>query len=245
MAGLKRLLPRFSLRTLVVFLLLVTSGVGLWWSWEPWYVEREWKADEEFVRTATFSPDEKKVVTAGVDTVVRIWDASTGTLLVTLSGHEDWVGGAYFTQDGSRVVTASHDDTIRVWNALTGQCLSTVEASEAMDARFEAMVPRARYTIKVRYHPRHLGVTMVIDLQTDQVVAVLPDIRYRVSAAGISADASRILATRWTSVFIMRRRRPEWWWGVFWLWEFWLTAAFAAIFVWSVVRDRRRLARAG
>ena len=28
--------PRFSLRTLVVFLLLVTSGCGLWWHWEPW-----------------------------------------------------------------------------------------------------------------------------------------------------------------------------------------------------------------
>ena len=26
-----RIIPRFSLRTLVVFLLLVTSGVGLWW----------------------------------------------------------------------------------------------------------------------------------------------------------------------------------------------------------------------
>ena len=28
--------PRFSLRTLVVFMLLVTSGVGLWWHWEAW-----------------------------------------------------------------------------------------------------------------------------------------------------------------------------------------------------------------
>ena len=38
-----------------------------------------------------------------------------------------------------------------------------------------------------------------------------------------------------------RRRHPEWWWGVFWLWEFWLTAAFAGVFVWSVWRDRRTL----
>ena len=29
-----RWLPRFSLRTLAVFLLLVTSGTGLWWHWE-------------------------------------------------------------------------------------------------------------------------------------------------------------------------------------------------------------------
>ena len=31
------------------------------------------------------------------------------------------------------------------------------------------------------------------------------------------------------------------WWGVFYLWEFWLTAAFAGLFVWSVWRDRRSL----
>ena len=30
-----KLLPRFSLRTLVVFLLLVTAGAGLWWRREP------------------------------------------------------------------------------------------------------------------------------------------------------------------------------------------------------------------
>jgi len=33
----------------------------------------------------------------------------------------------------------------------------------------------------------------------------------------------------------------SWWWGVFWLWEFWLTAVFAGVFVWSVWRDRRTL----
>jgi len=31
-----RIIPRFSLTTLVVFPLLVTSGMGLWWRWERW-----------------------------------------------------------------------------------------------------------------------------------------------------------------------------------------------------------------
>ena len=41
---------------------------------------------------------------------------------------------------------------------------------------------------------------------------------------------------------VFSKRRPEWWWGIFWLWEFWLTVAFAALFIWSVLRDRRSLA---
>jgi WD40 repeat protein len=38
---------------------------------------------------------------------------------------------------------------------------------------------------------------------------------------------------------IWHRRRPEYWWGVAWLPEFWLTALFAGALVWSVWRDRK------
>ena len=40
------------------------------------------------------------------------------------------------------------------------------------------------------------------------------------------------------TLVLVRRLR---WWGVFYLWEFWLTVVFAGVFVWSVVRDRRVL----
>ncbi len=51
----------------------------------------------------------------------------------------------------------------------------------------------------------------------------------------------RLDDTTHSATGIYRRRRPEWRWGVFWMWEFWLTTAFAGLFVWSVVRDRRAL----
>jgi len=38
------------------------------------------------------------------------------------------------------------------------------------------------------------------------------------------------------------RRRPEYWWGIVWLPEFWLTILLAGGFLVSVWRDRRRLA---
>jgi len=41
--------------------------------------------------------------------------------------------------------------------------------------------------------------------------------------------------------FIWRRRRPEYWWGVAWLPEFWLTALFAGALGWSVWRDGKRI----
>lgn len=41
--------------------------------------------------------------------------------------------------------------------------------------------------------------------------------------------------TRW------QRRRPEWWWGVAWLPEFWLTAVFGIALIWSLRRDWKTL----
>ncbi|HEY3321381.1 MAG TPA: hypothetical protein VGP72_12995 [Planctomycetota bacterium] len=43
------------------------------------------------------------------------------------------------------------------------------------------------------------------------------------------------------SLLVWSRRRPEYWWGIAWLPEFWLTVVFSAGLVWSVWRDRRSL----
>ena len=40
---------------------------------------------------------------------------------------------------------------------------------------------------------------------------------------------------------IYHRRRPEYWWGVAWLPEFWMALVFGAALAWSVLRDRREL----
>jgi predicted NACHT family NTPase len=55
-----------------------------------------------------------------------VWDATTGAVLVTLSGHADWVNSAAFSPDGARVVTASFDHTARVWDVKTGAVLATL-----------------------------------------------------------------------------------------------------------------------
>ena len=79
------------------------------------------------------------------------------------------------------------------------------------------------------------------DAETGSELALLTDyanvVRFspeggRIVTAGVDGAAR-----------VWKRRRPEWWWGVFWLWEFWLTAVFAGLFVWSVVRDRRALGK--
>ena len=69
---------------------------------------------------AAFSPDGARIVTASGDSTVRIWDATTGTEITILRGHESWVYSAAFSPDGARIVTTSLDRTVRIWDATTG-----------------------------------------------------------------------------------------------------------------------------
>jgi WD40 repeat protein len=72
------------------------------------------------------------VITTAVDNIeednhtAKVWDATTGTLLLDLEGHEDSVNSAAFSPDGTRIVTASWDGTTKVWDAETGACLDTI-----------------------------------------------------------------------------------------------------------------------
>jgi WD40 repeat protein/serine/threonine protein kinase/TPR repeat protein len=75
---------------------------------------------EDRVRTAAFSPDGARIVTASYDRTARIWDALTGREIRQLRGHTDWVVAAAFSPDGARIVTASYDRTARLWDAASG-----------------------------------------------------------------------------------------------------------------------------
>ena len=65
------------------------------------------------------------MLTASYDKTAKIWNASTGDCIQTLSGHTDCVASAVFSQDGGAVLTAS-GDTAKIWNASTGDCVQTL-----------------------------------------------------------------------------------------------------------------------
>ena len=77
---------------------------------------RRLSGHENRVRSASFSPDGTRIVTASWDNTARVWDAASGRAIATLSGHEHAVKGASFSPDGTRIVTVFDDRTARVWD---------------------------------------------------------------------------------------------------------------------------------
>ena len=73
------------------------------------------------VRSAQFSADGQRVVTASDDGTARLWDATTGKPIGEPMKHEKSVVSAQFSPGGQRVVTASRDNTARLWDAASGK----------------------------------------------------------------------------------------------------------------------------
>ena len=84
------------------------------------------KVDENEVWDVTLSPDGRRILSAGADGTINIWDAEEGKKLMTMRGHETAVMAAAFSADGKRIASISADNKIKVWDAQSGTVLKTL-----------------------------------------------------------------------------------------------------------------------
>jgi WD40 repeat protein len=85
---------------------------------------------------AEFSHSGKLVVTASLDSSIRVWDAVSGQAHLTLDGHSAGpLGGhrgpvncAAFSADDQRVFTGSEDGTVREWDLATMRAVRVITA---------------------------------------------------------------------------------------------------------------------
>ncbi len=75
---------------------------------------------------ARLSPDQKLIVCASLDHVIKIVEAKTGNLIRILTGHTIWVRDAVFNPQGDKIASASGDKTAKIWDITTGRCLHTL-----------------------------------------------------------------------------------------------------------------------
>jgi WD40 repeat protein len=84
---------------------------------------------------AVFSPDGRTIATLRDATGLLLVDAETGTVRLTLVGHQRAIFAACFSvDDGSKLASASTDGTCKVWDSSTGALLRTINVGVSVHA---------------------------------------------------------------------------------------------------------------
>ena len=86
-------------------------------------------------------PSGKLLATSSVDGLIRLWDTSTGELVVTLKGHQAGVNSISFSPDGKTLASVASDGTTRFWDI--GQ-FSSSDPDAARATSIAAVLPTFR-----------------------------------------------------------------------------------------------------
>ncbi len=257
---------RYSLRSLMLVPVIVTGAMSVAHRWEPWVVERVLMGHKAPVISGAYSPDGQFIASGDADGFTRLWYAPTGESITApvekvpmpaeLGGEADTLE-ARFTIDRGKLTPLAGPSQV------TGE----VSSEGSVEIVFN-LLPKTRKHSRTGWHyepspddTRVLryevyddispgsaeiagsGEAYIDDVHSGRTLSVLEGHTWWILDGEFSPDGLHLITTDYGgTVRIWRRRHPEWWWGVAWFWEFWVTIAFAGLFLLSIAKDRKVLA---
>jgi WD40 repeat protein len=101
-----------------------TGPVRIWTLRPPFPVM--FTPGQEYLWSAIFSPDGSLVATGGQDGAVRVWNTRDGSLIRSMTGHEDYIQKVAFSPDGALVASGGYDRVVRVRRVADGTTAATL-----------------------------------------------------------------------------------------------------------------------
>lgn len=144
--------------------------------------------------TAVFSPDGKRVITASKDFTAKVWEATSGRILLNLKGHVSIVNLALFSPDGSKIATSSLDGSTKIWDAYNGDLLRDLRYETMNNAQApvgaQIFSPDGSKIITTNY-----GKAIIWDVQSGKSLQVLTGHERSINLAFFSPDGNNVLTT--------------------------------------------------
>lgn len=107
------------------------AGVQSLWAWLARREVSRFVGHKHTVSTVAFSPDDRHVLSASTDGILRLWDVGTGQEVRQFTGHRGGVSSVAFTADGSRLLSGGLDGTVYLWDAASGKPIKRFEGHTA------------------------------------------------------------------------------------------------------------------
>src|SRR5215510_1559234 len=90
------------------------------------HLRRVIAAKQGNVESLDFSPDGRKLATAGQNGSAKVWDLVTGKLLYSVPAGVSFVR-VWFSPNGAFLLTDNNGSDVRIWNATTGQKVAEIK----------------------------------------------------------------------------------------------------------------------
>lgn len=93
------------------------------------------QAHGSYVIDVVFTPDSGTLISAGMDSLVKLWSAPDWRPLGTWTGHARSVNSLALSPGGDRLATSSTDATVKLWSISKGEVLHTLTDRKKTAAR--------------------------------------------------------------------------------------------------------------
>ena len=141
------------------------------------------------VLSVWISGDGSRVVSAGADGAVRVWDGASGNQVGEMLAHAGEALSAGFSADGSRVVFGGDDGSVRVWDAVSGEHVGEMVGHTGSVLSVGISADSSRVM-----SGGDGGAVRVWDVVSGEQVGELVCQPDEVWSVGISADGSRVVS---------------------------------------------------